>query len=292
MPFLQQPIWSAKKQDLIKTVRQTREMRLGKVKEWKDPDLEEMYRLTLDTKGVDMYKNFHGTAALKTVKSEFYIKPYKKLAAIREKKSKNVRLAALNGDDVARMVGQSYQGVQREFQVKRGTEFDTEESQFYQEHQQQQLRKEEEGEMISGPSSPPQGDESQDYRLTSQLTPTEVDIGEYWQNDANSKSKTSQIKPSEDQKSLNNEKLEQSKEIECLSSKHSHQQQQNLQNEDDPNFENLFKTIPPSEKINNNTSTNPQNQSLNQQHQNFNPSLHQKIDIRTVKTTLDCVQDK
>ena len=40
----------------------------------------------MDHKNVDMMGSFYGTKAMKLVKSEFFMNPYKKLSAIVEKK--------------------------------------------------------------------------------------------------------------------------------------------------------------------------------------------------------------
>ena len=79
-----QPVWKANERELVKNMAKTKKQRITKTKAWKEPNLEEIYQTTLDHKNVDMMGSFYGTKAMKLVKSEFFMNPYKKLSAIVE----------------------------------------------------------------------------------------------------------------------------------------------------------------------------------------------------------------
>lgn len=78
------PVKNVEQVALRKRIDNSKKKREAKTT-WKEPNMEEIYRTTLEHGEVDMYNTFAHTSVLKAVKSEFYVKPFKKLSNLIEK---------------------------------------------------------------------------------------------------------------------------------------------------------------------------------------------------------------
>lgn len=77
--------WESKRSKLENAIEKSKRCLESKVGDWKEPNMELIYKEKLNHGNIDLYETFKNTKALPRVKKEFYLKPQLKLAGLVER---------------------------------------------------------------------------------------------------------------------------------------------------------------------------------------------------------------